>query len=117
MVKAPNYYIYGHPLARACIWLPRGTKYYAIPQLTGRDISTIMIEQKPGYILSSVYLDINFSEGEMLADLNRLIAYANVNRLKLVIGVDSNAHSSLWGSEETNRRGEILEEWLLTNGL
>mgnify|MGYP003335145635 FL=1 len=117
LVKAPNYYIYGRPLARACIWLPYGTKYYAIPQLTGRDISTIMIEQKPGYILSSVYLDINFSEDEMLADLNRLITYTKKNKLKLVIGIDSNAHSSLWGSEETNRRGEILEEWLLTNEL
>ena len=90
LVKAPNYYIYGRPLARACIWLPIGTKYYAIPQLTGRDISTIMIEQKPGYILSSVYLDINFSEDEMLADLNRLITYTKANNLKLVIGIDSN---------------------------
>ena len=53
----------------------------------------------------------------MLADLNRLITYTNTNKLKLVIGIDSNAHSSLWGSEESNRRGEILEEWLLTNGL
>ena len=76
-----------------------------------------MIEQKPGYILSSVYLDINLPESEMLADLNRLVSYARNNNLKLVIGVDSNAHSSLWGSEEANRSGEILEEWILTNEL
>ena len=87
LVKAPNYYIYGCPLARACIWLPIGTKYYALPHLRSTDISTKMIEQKPGYILSSVYLDINIAEGEMLADLNRLVSYARDNNLKLVIGI------------------------------
>ena len=68
-------------------------------------------------LFRSVYLDINFTEDAMMADINRLISYARTNNLKLVVGVDSNAHSSLWGSDEANRRGEILEEWILTNEL
>ena len=116
LVKVPNYFSYGSKDARACIWLPFGTQYLAIPQLTNRDISTVQIESKPNYILSSVYLDITHKGDEILANLNKLADFIHSTRQKLILGVDSNAHSPLWGSNSTNKRGEILEEWILTNG-
>ena len=65
-VKVPNYFTYGSKDARACIWLPFGTQYLAIPQLTSRDISTVQIESQPNYILSSVYLDITYKGDEKI---------------------------------------------------
>ena len=32
-----------------------------------------------------------------------------------LLGIDSNAHSEMWGSEKANQRGETLEEWITQN--
>ena len=39
-----------------------------------------------------------------------------LNNYNLIIGMDSNAHSVLWG-DETNSRGEWMEEFILDSNL
>ena len=48
--------------------------------------------------------------------LIKILEYANKKRYPIFIGMDSNAHSTLFGNE-TNARGEELEEILIKYGL
>ena len=48
--------------------------------------------------------------------LVKVLEYANSRKLPIIIGMDSNAHSSLYGNQ-TNPRGEELEEIIINHGL
>ena len=48
--------------------------------------------------------------------LTRIMDYANRRSCKIVLGLDSNAHSELYG-RETDQWGEISEEFIFQNGL
>lgn len=45
-----------------------------------------------------------------------LVDHCKAKGAPLIVGVDSNSHSCLWGSE-TNRRGEDMELWIAEKGL
>eukprot|EP00095_Tigriopus_kingsejongensis_P009619 maker-scaffold328_size205007-snap-gene-0.20 protein:Tk09619 transcript:maker-scaffold328_size205007-snap-gene-0.20-mRNA-1 annotation:"histone h3-like" len=74
------------------------------PKISDNDVVAAIWSTKlkscPRIMVVSVYMDIN---------------NANVIPGKLD-QEDSNSHSSIWGPD-TNKRGEILEEWILSNGL
>ena len=91
---------------QSCTFVP-------MPDFTQHDIATGIIEGgslSSPIVVTSVYLD-----GEVpsvLPKFRELVEHcANTNK-RLVCGIDSNAHSALWGYEESNKRGEILEEFI-----
>ncbi|WP_233530827.1 hypothetical protein, partial [Gelidibacter salicanalis] len=49
--------------------------------------------------------------------LGKLLRYCRHGRHKLLIMSDTNAHSSLWGSSDTNNRGKALEDLIFLNNL
>ena len=55
----------------------------------------------------SVYLDINLKE-VIPNEMNKALNYAQQHGLAVIIGMDSNAHSSSFGTT-TNKRGEQLD--------
>ena len=61
--------------------------------------------------IASVYLDI-IDTDVVPVNLKRLIEFCKTKNIKLIIAIDSNSHSVLWG-KETNNRGQILEELIL----
>ena len=66
-------------------------------------------------IICSVYLDIE--KPTILPKFRELVEFCKTNNRKLVCGIDCNAHSSLWGSPDTNSRGEVQEEFIFEYGL
>ena len=54
---------------------------------------------------AAVYFDINLTV--RLQKFIKLLEIWDSKRIPLIVGVDSNAHSVLWGCEETNKRGKI----------
>ena len=42
---------------------------------------------------------------------------ANKGTCSVLVGTDSNAHSTVWNCSSTNRRGELVEDFLITNNL
>ncbi|KAG7302910.1 hypothetical protein JYU34_012897 [Plutella xylostella] len=65
--------------------------------------------------IASAYLP---GDGSMPpAELISLVTECKINNIPLIIGCDANAHSSLWGCRETNKRGGELLEFLLSNNL
>ena len=65
-------------------------------------------------ILASIYLDINLPVRQEW--LEKLLRMAEVKSYPVIIGMDSNAHSSLFGPD-TNQRGEELENLILEHTL
>jgi hypothetical protein len=49
--------------------------------------------------------------------VRELIAYCESKKLPLIIGCDSNAHHTFWGSSNVNKRGEQLLEYLMSTTL
>ena len=92
---------------RACIrsYLPS----WQMDDFTNRDIASAIIRSDDGdFCVSSLYLDIEFKPDN--TTFMELVRECKKRKLPLIVGMDSNAHSSMWGAEDTNDRGRELEE-------
>lgn len=66
--------------------------------------------------LGSAYLPYSQPDPSSV-DVRRLVEQCLRNTLSVLIGCDAKAHNTVWGSLDTNRRGQYLLEYLLTNNL
>ena len=67
-------------------------------------------------VIASVYLPGDEDLTPPTA-MDNLIAFGQEKKLPLIIGADANAHHFLWGSTDTNQRGEHLLEYLTSTDL
>jgi ribonuclease HI len=104
---------------RAAIWASSNLNLWQHPSYTSRDMVTVTWYQEkfehPEIYITSLYLDI--TANSFPPQLQKLVRHCNQTFTPLLILTDSNAHSSLWGSDDTNDRGELLEEFILENAL
>ena len=105
---------------RSCITVSSRLKGLLLANyLDGDNVAIKVNFERQGHkdeiILMSAYLP--FEEKNPLSDKMRaLIEYCNEGNRNLVIGCDANAHHTVWGSTDCNRRGdELLEEILVYN--
>ena len=61
-------------------------------------------------MIISVYLDI--TQDPVPEHLTKAINYCKQKRFSILIGMDSNAHSDIWG-HSNNRRGNDLVDYIL----
>ena len=106
----------GHQSPRAAIRVDQDLSPWLVPEYSDRDMCVVAVklESKLVYVCS-LYLDINLEVCRR--SFSRLIDWCNRERISLIVGMDSNAHSPLWGCPDKNERGEALEEVLLTQNL
>ena len=132
LIQEPNYFkgklggseehntIFAGPKRpRAAILYGRGVNIWKDTRFCGSDLATAILsrENKPDLYLASLYLDIKNSGHEVIPSMfANLVDHCLTKGLCLIVGADTNAHSVLWGLE-TNRRGEILEDFLASRGL
>ena len=89
------------------------TNIIKLEHLSHRDCAVGLLSvNNEKILLASIYLDIK--EPVINEWMTNLITFANRKKYPIVIGMDSNAHSSLFGTE-TNARGEDLESFLINN--
>ena len=83
-----------------------------------RDTAVAIIKDGHSEVyLASVYLDIQNPLNNMIQQkVLDLIHHCKRHNKKLILGSDTNCHSVLFGTE-TNTRGAILEELIVTQGL
>ena len=101
---------------RACIRITPDLNPWIVNEFTSKDICCVAanIEGRMTYI-ASAYLDINLSAiPKMMSDL---IDCCNQKGIPLLIGMDSNAHSALWGCDVSNGRGHELESLIAEKDL
>ena len=96
-------------------------KTFLLPQLSDQDTTVCSWELPPPnsslkqVIIISSYWDINLPS--IPQSLINAVNYCNTNNLPFIIGTDSNAHSTLWGSPNTDARGGQLEDFLIDLGI
>jgi ribonuclease HI len=101
---------------RSCIRTKTGLNPWPVSEFMNRDICTVAIKIKGRLTyVCSMYLDITFpAKNPKLVDL---IDKCEREGIALLVGMDSNAHSVLWGCSVSNARGEALEDLIAEKNL
>jgi len=91
-----------------------------LPQFSDRDITSISMsytvnKQDRTVIVASVYMAIE--DDPPFLRMEQLVQHCTANNLPLIIASDTNSHHPLWSSEDINRRGSILSEYIATTNL
>jgi ribonuclease HI len=107
--------------SRSCIIASKNQNLWMNTRYSGRDITTCLwkteCQRTPEIYICSVYLDINNKADCFLPrGMSKLVNYCNSKKVPLIVCMDSNSHSSIWGLEN-NQRGDILEEYIFANNL
>jgi hypothetical protein len=71
--------------------------------------------KKSKFLLASIYFDINLSIEDDIRKVEKISAHTSKGGL--IIAADSNARSKMWFDITTNQRGELLEDFIITNNL
>ena len=111
-----NLYYAPESYPRACIRINENLNPWLVNEFTSRDICCVAanVEGRLTFI-ASVYLDINLSATP--DQLSHLIDSCNRKGIPLLLGIDTNAHSALWGCSEGNARGSELEALIAERNL
>ncbi|XP_055840222.1 uncharacterized protein LOC129907842 [Episyrphus balteatus] len=106
---------------RACIMINKSIITIPIPQYTNKDMVAAIIqlqtsEGRSEAVICSAYLagdsaDLSFTP------LQDLIDYCGRTGRQIIISCDANAHHTVWGSSNINKRGEYLLEFIFKNNL
>ena len=101
---------------RSVIYTDSATNAWLVEDLSTPDIVVIHTKiRNMEMLIASVYLDYN-DKGVIPPALEKLVEYADSKQWGLLIGMDSNCHSVLFG-HETNTRGEKLKSFIAETGL
>lgn len=103
---------------RACIVTTKGIDVTFMPQFSNPDVTTALLRTGNEFIIiCSIYLAGDSME-EIPGDTIRAITnHAMIHKLPLIVGGDVNAHHTVWGSSDTNHRGEKLLEFIASTDL
>ena len=123
-LNIPGYTLFslsGMDRPRTCI-LTRNERAWLLPGFSCRDLVAVLIqynEEGPerSLVVSSAYLPYDSKDPPPSKELEKLVQYCEDENLYLVVGCDSNAHHSAWGSMNCNSRGEALMEFLNSSNL
>jgi hypothetical protein len=123
-LNIPGYTLFsaaGTDRPRVCI-LTRNETAWMLPGFTCRDLAAVLIKYKEEgaerrLVVCSAYLPYDSEDSPPQKELEDFVRYCENENLYLVVGCDSNAHHSVWGSTNCNRRGEALVEFLNSTNL
>lgn len=103
---------------RTCIVARKNINIFPLTSYSNGDLTTVVCEhrRKPSLLLTSAYFPYNEEEPPPTL-FRQLVAYAKSRGVNLVAGCDANGHHELWGSSDTNSRGESIFEFLLSINL
>ena len=116
--KTKNFF--SKPNSRAAIYCSALTSFSFVPmnQFTDDDITVGTIEGNGlnhPIIIASIYLAGD--KPAILPLLEELVDFCAARNLKLICGMDINAHSPLWGCNYSDKRGETWEEFIFQKQL
>ena len=103
------------PPPRAAIIASLGTKLTAMDNWCNRDCAVGLVKIRGKQtIIASIYLDIN--KEVQPPWLDGLMDMASTKGFPMILGIDSNAHSTMFGPDG-NTRGNQFEDFILQYGL
>ena len=85
------------------------------PPYSGRDVTTCQMSLEGG---EEVYIVSVYCDGLKKEVPCEVVKLLQENRgANFLICMDTNAHSSMWGCDETDPRGEMMEDFIVSNNL
>ena len=102
-------------LTRSCIVCPKSIPATFLKALSDSDQTVITLETNPKIGVISCYLDI--LKDAVNQKLTTAIAYFKSHNIDFIISSDCNSWSPMWGSPQSNDRGEMIEELILSEDL
>jgi hypothetical protein len=120
----PGYTLYsagGTDRPRACILVGSMTSWM-LPGFSCRDLVAVSVKYfedgvERQLVVCSAYLPYDSEDPPASNEFEELVQYCEDEHLYLIMGCDSNAHHSAWGSTNCNDRGEALVEFLIASNL
>lgn len=106
---------------RTCIVASRELAITLLPQYSDGDLTSVLLStgkhgQNEEIILCSGYMPHEKSELPSETTKN-VIEYASDAGIPIVLGCDTNAHHTIWGSSNINMRGNSLLEYIASTNL
>ena len=101
----------GTKVPRTCILIPKELNPWLVNQHSNEDQTTVGLKVNgEEWYICSIYNPYNNDSTKPPINnfVKETIKYYNRKKLKLIIGMDANAHSTAWGSTNDNRRGNQL---------
>ena len=103
---------------RTCIALNKSYKALLQSEFSNKDLVTISLNTSNDKQLFICSLYLPYEANEIPNTLVRnLISHCEQHSIDIIIGADANAHHHIWGSNDTNQRGETLLEYILSTNL
>lgn len=106
---------------RAAIHVSPNLHAMFLNQLSNDDLAVVRICRKAqeggDFIVVSAYLPYDSPLAPPGPELEKVIDFCSSSNLELLVGTDSNAHHTVWGSTNINKRGEELLQFLATSDL
>ena len=123
-LNIPGYTLFsvsGTDRPHACI-LMRNEMAWLLPGFSCRDLAAVLIQYneegaEQSLVVCSAHLPYDFEDPPPSKEVEELVRYCENENLYLVVGCNSNAHHSAWGSTNCNSRGEALIEFLNPSNL
>ena len=107
-----GYSFFGDSKSRAIIIAPSCMPLFLCHELTHTDTTVCLYDNgKDKKYLASMYLDIN--KEVITQNVENIFEILQDLQVPAVFGLDSNAHSTFWGCESSNQRGEVLEDFIM----
>ena len=106
---------------RTCIYVRNGLNAMPIHNFCSRDLTTVRVitggaDARKTIILASAYLA--YEDKAPPANIIRdLVNHGTRHNLDLILGCDANAHHTVWGSSNVNRRGDALLDFVVSSSL
>jgi len=107
---------------RTCIVISDEIKFMQLQQFCSRDITSLVAQvqvegQVRAVVFAAAYFPFDSDDPPPPKEFVELVDYCKSRDLPLVAGVDANSHHVVWGSTDTNTRGERLMEFLIQEEL
>lgn len=107
---------------RSCIVASSNMSVTLLPQYCDGDTSSVLLNTGPNgrneeIVLCSAYLPYDALESRPGKMVSEITNYCESTGRPLILGCDANAHHTLWGSSDINKRGEELIEFVATTNL
>jgi len=118
-LNIPGHTLYsarGKERPRACI-LSRNLDAWELPGFSCRDLIAILIKYiedgaERRLVACSAYLPYDSEDFHTSRELEELMRYCENENLRIIVGCDSNANHTAWGSTICNGRGQSLLKFL-----
>lgn len=107
---------------RACVVTTKDLNATLLPQFSSGDVTTVAINVQNGKMTTKILFCSAYMPGTEQSNIpdnniRAAVEYSTSSGIPIIIGADCNAHHTIWGSSDINRRGELLVEYLATTSL